>query len=99
MKTAPRKRAGYRVPAASVMAAAKVPAAETMTATVVTATMMAAAMMTAAMASTMTAAVASAAFADRHARQQGAQNNDRNPDCWFEHDTLPAAIPLPCCSI
>jgi hypothetical protein len=85
VKTAPRKRAGYRVPAASVMAAAKVPAAETMTATVVTATVVTTAMMTAAMASTMTAAVASAAFADCHAGQQGRQSNDRNSDCRFEN--------------
>jgi hypothetical protein len=75
-----------------VVPAAKVCPAETMT-TAVTATVV-----TATMAPAMSAAVAAAASADRHARQQGAQNNHRNSDCRFEHDTLPAAIPLPFCS-
>jgi len=65
-----------------VVPAAKVCPAETM-ATAVTATVV-----TATMAPAMSAAVAAAASSDRHARQQGAQNNDRNSDCRFEHDTL-----------
>jgi hypothetical protein len=93
VKTAPRKRARYRVPAASVMAAAKVPAAETMTATVVTTTMMAAAM-----ASAMTAAVASAAFADRDAGQQGPEDDDRNSDYRSGHGPALLRHPFICSS-
>jgi len=55
---------------------------------VVAATMEMAATMT--MAAAMPSSVASATLAERHARQQGRQNNNGNSNGWFGHGTLPA---------
>ena len=89
VKTAARKRVGYREPRAAVVPAAKMRVAEAVASTaemaVASTTEMAAAMTTTAMAA---AAVTAAAPADRSTRQQRRQNKDCNSDCRFGHGTL-----------
>jgi len=80
-KTAARKRAGVREPSATVVTAAEMCATEAVATAAEVTTTMASAM-------TATAAVAAAASADRHAGQQGTQNNDRNSEGRFEHGSL-----------
>ncbi|WP_354066745.1 hypothetical protein [Bradyrhizobium sp. OAE829] len=89
-KTAARMRTGYRELAAAVVTTKMtvMPAEMPVPATV------GPAMVTPAMPVAMTTAVAptvTSTFADRHARKQGRQNKDHNPDCRFEHGTLPCA--------
>jgi hypothetical protein len=88
-KTSSPERVESHEPSAAVVPAAKMGVTEAMASTaemaVAAAAEMAAAMTTTAMAA---ASVTTAASADRHARQQGGQNNDRNSDCRFGHGTL-----------
>jgi hypothetical protein len=89
-KTCPPERVGSREPSATMVSAAKMRVAEAVATTEVAAMTTAVTTEMAAVAAAMTTTVAAtAAFADRRARQQGRQNNDRNSDCPFGHGSSP----------
>jgi hypothetical protein len=102
VKTAARKRVGYREPRAATVPAAKMRVAEAVASTAemamastteMTAAKMATAVATTTMAATTMAAAAvtaAATSAESRAREQRRQDKDRNSNCRFGHGTLPA---------